>query len=97
MLDDELLYAFFPNGHLFFEDAQDNNGIAGRTHSAMLQGIGQFLDRRGIVPETGGSCLRHLMQRTLERCTNCRSAHGNLQKKENGNEKPPAAYFSETG
>ncbi len=56
---DQCLDAAAPQRHLPFQDGKRDDGVAGGSHRAMLDGIGQFVEGGGVVPQAGGGGLRH--------------------------------------
>src|ERR1700687_907918 len=67
-----------PESNFLLENPHDNNRVAGSAYRTVLDRVGQFLDGRGIIPETSRSSLCHLMQRTVvsDWCSDLR--HGYL-------------------
>ena len=62
---DQLEDALPPEVHLLLQHLDDDHGIAGGADRAVLDRVGQLLQRARVVPQTGRRRLRHLVQRAL--------------------------------
>jgi hypothetical protein len=64
-LIDQTPNTILPRAHLFFQDSDHDDGIAGGSDRSVFDRIRKLLNGRGVVPQTGLRRLRHFMQGTF--------------------------------